>query len=413
MLRFRSVLGAGAPIIVLLLAACSGSDPTPTIQVSTSTPTPTASALDGDPSGSGPGSLGLRWEIEEVDAGGKPALALDSQGVPFIAYMEEAQSGFVKAAVRQASGWEIETIANGYFYGPLDIAIGNDDAAHVAYHDHQAAAFDPDLGDAVYAVRAEGDWSAAPVRDQGHDGWDNRITTGADGRPHMAAVDPVEFGGQGVEYYSLDADGNWQVEDIGSGPQTYQFGVSVAVAPDGAPYITYYSQQERDLAIAVRTDTGWDIEFVERDGDVGLFSELLIDKTGRFHVSYLLRTGSSSGIVRYATRASAEDPWTISDIDELDAIVIGQVGARNITSVAVDSRGAPWVAYSDTAELHVARLDGSKWRTQRVARSGDQPLGQLVSLGIDGDDALHIAYFEGRSPGPIGTVKYAKGTPAL
>ena len=79
----------------------------------------------------------------------------------------------------------------------------------------------------------------------------------------------------------------------------------------------------------------------------------------------------------------------------------------------MDSRGAPWVAYSDTAGLHVAGLDGSKWRTQRVARSGDQPLGQLVSLGIDGDDALHIAYFEGRSPGPIGTVKYAKGTPAL
>ena len=85
-------------------------------------------------------------------------------------------------------------------------------------------------------------------------------------------------------------------------------------------------------------------------------------------------------------------------------------GARNITSVAVDSRGTPWVAYSDTARLSVASLDGTTWRTQSVAESGDQPLGQLVSLDIDGDDGLHIAYFEGRSPGPIGTVKYAKGT---
>ena len=409
MFQLRSSLGAGAPLILFLLAACSGSDPTPTTQV----PTPTGSALDGGASDSGPGSLGLTWQIEDVDAGGKPALALDSQGVPFIAYMEEAQAGFVKAAVRRASGWEIETIADGYFYGPLDIAVGSNDVAHVAYHDHQAAAFDPDLGDAVYAVRADGAWTAAPVRDQGHDGWDNRITTDADGRPHMVGVDPVEFGGEGVEYYSLGADGSWQVEGVGSGPQTYQFGVSVAVARDGVPYITYYSQQEGDLAIAVRTDAGWAIDFIEQDGDVGLFSELLIDETGRFHVSYLLRTASSSGIVRYATRASAGDPWTISDIDELDAIVTGQVGARNITSVAVDSRGVPWVAYSDTAELHVARLDGTKWRTQRVAESGDQPLGQLVSLGIDGDDGLHIAYFEGRSPGPIGTVKYAKGTPSL
>ena len=409
MLRLRASLGSGAPLILLLLAACSGSDPTPNTQA----PTPTAPALDGSASGGGSGLLGLAWEIEEVDAGGKPALALDSNGVPFIAYMEEAQSGFVKAAVRRDSGWEIETIADGSFYGPLDIAVGNDDVAHVAYHDHQAAAFDPDLGDAVYAMRVDGGWTLVPARDQGHDGWDNRITTDADGRPHMAAIDPVEFGGQGVEYYSLDADGSWQVEEIGSGQQTYQFGVSVAVAPDGVPYITYYSQQDQDLAIAVRTGAGWDIGFIEQDGDVGLFSELLIDETGRFHVSYLLRTGSSSGTVRYATRASADDPWTISDIDELDAIVTGMVGARNITSVAVDSGGTPWVAYSDTAKLSVASLDGTTWRTQSVAESGDQPLGQLVSLGIDGDDGLHIAYFEGRSPGPIGTVKYAKGTPAL
>lgn len=408
MFRPRSSFGAGVPLILLLLAACSGGDPTPT-----PTPTPAAPALDGGASGSGPGSLGLTWEIEDVDAGGKPALALDSQGVPFIAYMEEAQAGFVKAAVRRGSGWEIETIATGYFYGPLDIAVGNDDVAHVAYHDHQAASFDPDLGDAAYAVRAEGGWTTGPVMDEGHDGWDNRITTDADGRPHMAGVDPVEFGGVGVEYYSLDADGNWTVEAVGSGPQTYQFGVSVAIAADGTPYITYYSQQDDDLAIAVRTDTGWDIDFIEQDGDVGLFSELLIDETGRFHVSYLLRTGSSTGTVRYATRASADEPWAISDVGELDAIVTGQVGARNITSVAVDSRGTPWVAYSDTATLFVAGLDGAVWRTQRVAESGAQPLGQLVSLGIDADDGLHVAYFEGRSPGPIGTVKYAKGTPAL
>ncbi len=178
------------------------------------------------------------------------------------------------------------------------------------------------------------------------------------------------------------------------------------------PYITYYGQQEGDLAIAVRTDADWGIDFIEQDGDVGLFSELLIDETGRFHVSYLLRTASSSGIVRYATRASADAPWTISDVDELEMIVTGQVGARNITSVAVDSRGTPWLAYSDTAKLSVASLDGTEWRTQRVAESGGQLLGQLVSLDIDGDDGLHIAYFEGRSPGPIGTVKYAKGTPA-
>lgn len=73
--------------------------------------------------------------------------------------------------------------------------------------------------------------------------------------------------------------------------------------------------------------------------------------------------------MRYATRASADDPWTISDIDELDPILTRQVGAKNITSVAVDSRGTPWVAYSDTAKLYVASLDGTEWRTGHVAES--------------------------------------------
>ena len=256
----------------------------------------------------------------------------------------------------------------------------------------------------------DGAREVGPVADQGHDGWDNRITTDANGRPHMSGIDPTEFGGQGVEYYALGADGQWQIESVGSGPQTYKFATSVAVAPDGTPYITYHSQQGRDLAIASRTGGVWEIELIEEEGDTGLFAELVIDGSGRFHVSYLERTSGTSGTVKYATRASVSEPWTISEVDTLDNLSFGQVGARNITAIDMDSLGTPWIAYTDTSELMVAALDGDSWRTQRVAEPGARSLGQLVSLAVDDDGGVHVTYFEG--PPTQGTVFYAKGTPA-
>ncbi|MEE8518410.1 MAG: hypothetical protein V3S98_04735, partial [Dehalococcoidia bacterium] len=189
--------------LTVLVAACSSDSDSTAVQQPVDTPTPTSSpTVVSTPTPVPPivDTLDLSWEIETVDSGAKPALALDSDGIPHVAYMEEAQEGFVKSAIRQNGAWDITTVAEGYFYGPLDVTVGNDDRVHVAYHDHQAATFDPDLGEAVHAVSDGGAYVLTVAEDDGHDGWDNRITTDAAGRPHMVGIDPVEFGGQGVEY---------------------------------------------------------------------------------------------------------------------------------------------------------------------------------------------------------------------
>ena len=99
------------------------------------------------------------WVIEDVDEGAKPALALTSGGVPYIAYMREDMPGFVRNAVRNGTPWDVTTIAEGYFYGPLDIAIGSDDTAYIVYHDHQDTRFQPEKGDATLAISTNGKWS--------------------------------------------------------------------------------------------------------------------------------------------------------------------------------------------------------------------------------------------------------------
>ena len=136
----------------------------------------------------------------------------------------------------------------------------------------------------------------------------------------------------------------------------------------------------------------------------------MIDADGRFHISYFEKKSESAGVVKYATRADADSSWEIREIDVLDRLVFGFVGARNITSIAVDSKGNPWVAYSDEKRVSIAVWDGSDWDIDTVVDAGDRTLGQLVVMKLDSDDEPHLTYFEVTSKGPLnGKVMYARG----
>ena len=406
---FSGVLFAAAAL------ACGESTPPPS---PTAVPPPTTvapSPATAPPAAPTPAELSISsWEIHEVGKGAKPALALSSDGTPNVAFMLEAMPGFVKNAVRIGGSWDVTTIAEGYFYGPLDISIGPDDAVHIAYHDHQENSFQPDKGDAVYATLAssgDGGWQIEPVFDEGHDGWDNRIVVDAEGRPHMSALDPEDFDGNGVEYYFRDDSGEWLVETIGTGPLTYKYSTAIAIDPDGKPHIAYHDQKNKDLALASR-DAGWNIQTVDREGETGKFASFVITPDGRFHISYFTRLSDTSGTVKYATKGPGDSTWQISEVGNLENLTFGFLGARNITSVAVDSAGNPWIAYSDEKTVKLAVLDGSVWQEHFVVQAGGSTLGQLVSLKLDQSDSPHIVYFEVTDRRPLnGVVRYAKGTP--
>ncbi len=406
--RNRYVISIIGVVAGVLGTAC-GAAATP-IQVATPVPTTIST-----PSTSGrvlTEGEGFTWTIEDVDTGTKPALALSSNDVPQISYMLESQSGFVKNAVRGDSSWDITTVAEGYFYGPLDLAIGADDVPHISYHDHQDSTFQPDKGDAIHAFLQDGQWDVKAIFHPGHDGWDNRITVDSQNRPHISAIDPLEFEGNGLEYFALNDSGTWLVEEVGTGPMTYKYATSIAIDPQGHPHITYFDQKDKDLALASKDDSGWSISMVDVAGDTGLFSHLLIDQVGRFHVSYFQRNNTSSGVVKYATRGPDESVWEISEVDTLDKLSFGFLGARNITSLAIDREGNPWIAYSDEKKLKLAVWNGSVRDIQTVVDAGSKTLGQLVSMKLDTQDRPHIAYFEVTKAGPLeGKVKYALGTP--
>lgn len=359
--------------------------------------------------GLGSGASAQGWRTEEIEPGTKPALALTPDGRPVVIYMLERQDGWVRVATLEDDGWRVEEIARGYFYGPPDVAVGPDGVVHGAYHDHQDSSFQPDKGDAVHVRGEGGEWIVSAVADRGHDGWDNRIATDAAGRPHMVAIDPLEFDGSGVEYYVLADDGTWAVEQVGSGPQTYKYATSIAVDPDGTPWITYHDGSAADLVVAHRREEGiWTIETVDERGDTGLFSEIAIDADGGQHVSYVERTSDTGGVVRYAFRSASDAAWETSEIDTLDALFLGFTGARNLTSIALDADGRPAVAYSDERVMRLATRDEAGWRVETIAEAGEVPFGQIVSLAIDAAGQPHVAYALVTSKGPLdGTVAYA------
>jgi hypothetical protein len=149
----------------------AASEPSSTEGVSAApTIAPTDQTTSDDTAPSGP--LPLTWQIQDIDTGTKPAIALSSDGTPNVAYMLETMLGFVKNAVLNGDSWDVTTVVEGYFYGPLDIVIGPDDVPHITYHDHQDdSQFRFELGDAVHAYRdPDGEWQVEAAFGQSHYG---------------------------------------------------------------------------------------------------------------------------------------------------------------------------------------------------------------------------------------------------
>ena len=161
-LKRKWTMGIIATVSVLILAACGGeSTPTspiapradlvsPTVAAQTptailtvvaeipvrSTVTSLAPAQETVPVSSDDSSRFI-WEISTVDDNGaKPSLAVNRDGVPHIGFMLEAMPGFFKHALLGDAGWDITTIAEGYFYGPLDIELDRAGDPGISWHNH-------------------------------------------------------------------------------------------------------------------------------------------------------------------------------------------------------------------------------------------------------------------------------------
>ena len=422
------VLGIGLVLVAFLIVACGGgatatpsAKPVPT-QVSTATtppqtgttataattPAPTQADTETPPDSASDVSsaTGYNWQVETVDDNGaKPSLAVDRDGVPHIAFMLEAMPGFVKHAVAAGDGWDISTISTGYFYGPLDIQISQEGVPQVSWHNH-------DEEDAAYAVLTDGEWEVQIIQHPGHDGWDNNLAIDSAGRPHVVSIDPLQFGGtSGVEYATVEGD-SWTVEEVGSGPVPYEFGAFIALDSQDRPHVVWFDSSDNDLRYAVKDEGSWQVSTIDSEGDVGRYPSLAIDSKDNPAVIYFENDSGSVGYIKVARWNGSQ--WNTQRVGQLDSVAAGHFGARKTSSLVFDLADNPIVAYSDEEVIKLAVSDGSAWLTDKVLAADGVPLGQQVSMAIDGDDVLHLTFADvaqKSSPGVKGSIKYARGIP--
>ncbi len=344
--------------------------------------------------------MGQSWQFFEVDDGVKPALKLDSKDIPNISFMLEAQAGYIRHAVFNESIliFDISEISIGYFYGPLDLAIDTNDMPHINYHNHT-------FQDQVHFYLTDIGWIEDRIMDPGHDGWDNSIQIDANNNVHTSSIDPSGFGGDGVEYAYLDGS-NWQVEAIGSGPIMYANTTSLALDKQGNPHITYYNDGTQDLMYATKDMGNWSITIVDSAGDVGQFSSLVLDSLDVPYISYYQHLGDTIGVIKIAVWENSE--WNITNIDTLYYVSIGFTGARNMTSLTLDTQMNLHLTYSDEKILKYANWNGSNWQRETIldVSNTSTVLGQLTSLQLDTEGYVHVCYYEVTNIPLRGIVKY-------
>jgi hypothetical protein len=362
------------------------------------------------PARTGPvGQLDLSWELTQIDEGIKPAFDLDANGNAHIAYLTEEEMGGVFYATNADGEFAINNVASGYFYGPVDLAVGPDDRPFIAYHDHQDTGFDPNLGDEVVAIYSDGEWELVTVEDTGHDGWDNSITIDAEGNWHTGSVDPAQFGSEaGVEYATNAGDGVI-VSQVGSGPIVYEFGTSIQLDAEGLPGIAYYNQDEEALAYAKYDGNEWTIQLVDSDGDAGRYAHLIYDANGYPHIAYFVFDGETTGDLRHAWWDGVG--WQIEFVDRLEEVRPGSAGARKITALALDGEGGLHIAYSDRGRIVYGQRMEDGWFIQDLPHHSDKILGQLVELELDEEGNPHLIWYEVTifAPTLTGDIIYAKG----
>ncbi len=355
---------------------------------------------------------GTGWRIEVVDAGRlipDCALALDSDGHPFIALLDsprDAGAGQLRLAYRDAAGWHVEDLdAPNEQPGWVSLAVGHNGRPSLSYYDAIG-------GDLRILDRA----SASPIAStppaslpwqtycidcpRAFDSMaDHSLRLDSQGQPHVA------YGGDHLYFASYDGS-RWrrEVVDTSSGVGLH---ASLALDSNGAPIIGYYDAVRGDLKLAWNDGGGWQTETVDDHGNVGAFTSMALDAAGQPHLSYF---DASHQRLRYATRDAMG--WHFETVTEVALpVVMG-------TSLALAADGQPHVAYAADGVWHAYR-DSTGWHVEAI----DETQGDTtqVSLVLDGTGQAHIAYggsermryaFQDATGWHVETLAVGKSTPS-
>lgn len=327
--------------------------------------TPTSTSAPGEPS----------WVIETVDddpwVGEFASLDIGYDGSLHISYYDQGNAD-LRYALNEGSMWITDTVDSMGAVGQYtSLAVDASGDPHISYKDYTY-----DLGKLRYAQFTGTEWITETVHSFSDDaGSYSSLALDAADNPHIAYLDIS--GGEGLSYaYN---DGSWHYDT----PNEFGVGghISLALADDLYPRISYYDATYHALGYAHLQGTSWITETIDHSGDAGQYTSLALDAANQPHISYYAHGARE---LRYAHLEGST--WITETV-----AVLGEWMVH--TSLALDASDTPHIAYFDdlTYRIGYATLDGTGWITQTVDAGGG--MGGYPSLAFDADGYAHIAYY--------------------
>lgn len=220
-------------------------------------------------------------------------------------------------------GNTVETVELGTFTA-ASLAFDSNDAGHVAYYDVGAA-------DLVVATDASGSWVATRVDTAGDVGSHAALAIGPDDAVHVAYHDAA-----GDLKYATDASGSWVVSTIDASGFVGEY-PDIAVDDLGHAHVSYHDTANGDLKYATNASGSWQVTVVDALGEVGLWSSIAVDASRIPHVAYFDATHFD---LVYASifdgawvRTIVEDGGAV-EVGRYAALVIDSAG---VVSIAYDA----------------------------------------------------------------------------
>jgi plastocyanin len=328
-----------------------------------------------------PAVWNARQSIEASQQSGQYAsLALDSTGVPQIAYWE-AHNKDLRIARWNGSSWTLSTIDSnngGDKYASLALDPGTG-RARMAWYDSSS-------NELKYRAWNGSDWDSEQTVDSSSNDLGEYASLALDlsGSPRIAYY---ENDGDNLKYAWWD--GSWHKETVDSAGLVGAY-ASLALDLSGNPHIAYYDATNSALKYAAWNGS-WNIVTVDNGGTgtVGQYASLKLNGSGFPCIAYYDTTNDA---LKYAEWNGSS--WDIVTVDS--AGTVGQYASLALDPVDYHPHIAYYDASTGSGNLKYAARTGSIWLVGTVdAGPGTNNVGKYASLAIDPlTKAMKIAYYD-------------------
>ena len=346
---------------------------------------------------------GTNWYKTTVDqspeVGQYASLALDGSGQPRVSYYDSANRS-LKFAYMLNNIWYIQTLDT-----PPAVTTPTMTPEVIDDPVNARLLFDrPAWDDSTRYDEVEGAGALEAISAQGLAGMYTSTDVGSDNVVHISYY--YHDGTHGMLKYATWDGITWQFqvvdrEDAPSKESDVGLWTSISVGSSNLPGISYMSEKYDDLKYAKRTNAGditlWSVTNVSdvmgrANALEGVFTSLVIDGSGRPHISYLDFTTEGDYKLRYAT-FSNKNGWGTTVVDR------GNQRGYD-TSIALNNSGNTlFISYYDggNGRLKFATNTGSGWNVNGFSDSFN--VGRYTSAAYDPNNNAGITFFSPENGG--------------